>query len=190
VAGWRLEAHRLDRPDIVQEVGENAVAARVAEVAQFAVQTAPGRLRAPQAARTDSARTRELARPRRTRAVQRRLQATLDVFLHRLAVEPHLAAIADTSHPPPCRCNSRIITIPPSPTNDPPPAWKGTIIGPLPPVAPPVSEKLSPEICNDMSIVVAAEPSLWVSGGAHRRRVVSVPRGEGAVLAILAMLAQ
>jgi hypothetical protein len=79
---------------------------------------------------------------------------------------------------------------PPSPTNDPPPAWKGTIIGPLPPVAPPVSEKLSPEICNDMSIVVAAEPSLWVSGGAHRRRVVSVPRGEGAVLAILAMLAQ
>ena len=78
-----------------------------------------------------------------------------------------------------------------SPTR--PSAWKGTIIGPLPPTAPPVSEKLSPGFCNDMSIVVAAEPSLWVSGGAHLQCVVSVPRcslRRRSVLAILAMLAQ
>jgi hypothetical protein len=47
--GRRLEAHlegrRLDRPDVAQEVSENAVAAGVAEVAQLAVQTGPGQLR-------------------------------------------------------------------------------------------------------------------------------------------------
>src|ERR1700744_4847371 len=41
--GRRREAHlegrRLDRPDVAQEVSENAVAAGVAEVAQLAVQT-------------------------------------------------------------------------------------------------------------------------------------------------------
>src|SRR6478735_1795175 len=43
---------------------------------------------------------------------------------------PTWRAIADTLKP--CRCNSRIITTSPSPTNDAPPAWKAVIIRPPP----------------------------------------------------------
>ena len=95
-AGRRLEAdlerRRLDRPDLAQQVGENGVAAGVAEVAQFAMQPTPGQLRKRRQPLAQIARERrELARPRRTRAVSRRLQASLDVLAHRLAVEPHPA---------------------------------------------------------------------------------------------------
>ena len=102
-AGRRLEAHlegrRLDRPDVAQEVSENAVAAGVAEVAQLAVKTAPGQLRKRRKPLAQIARERrDLTRPRRTRAIQWRLQATLDVFVHRLAVEPHLASDRRHAH--------------------------------------------------------------------------------------------
>src|SRR6476659_730521 len=45
-----------------------------------------------------------------------------------LRSSPIWRAIAETLTP--CRCNSRIITTSPSPTNDGPSAWKGAIISP------------------------------------------------------------
>src|SRR6476620_9688296 len=45
-----------------------------------------------------------------------------------LRSSPTWRAIAETLTP--CRCNSRIITTSPSPTNDGPSAWKGAIISP------------------------------------------------------------
>jgi hypothetical protein len=94
-AGRRLEAHlerrRLGRPDVAQEVRQNAIAAGVAEFAQLAMQTSPGQLRKRRKPLAQIARERrDLARPRRTRTIHRRLQATLDVLVHRLAVEPNL----------------------------------------------------------------------------------------------------
>ena len=102
-ARWRLEAHLewcgLDRPDVAQKIGENAVAASVAEFAQLAMQSAPGELgkRRKPLAQIPRER-RDLARPRRTRAIHRRLQATLYVFVDRLAIEPHLAGDCRDAH--------------------------------------------------------------------------------------------
>ena len=68
------------------------VAAGVAEFAQLAMQATPGQLRKCRKPLAQIAlKRRDLARPWRPRAIQRRLQASLDVFVHRLAVEPHLA---------------------------------------------------------------------------------------------------
>ena len=50
-----------------------------------------------------------------------------------LRSSPTWRAIAETLTP--CRCNSRIITTSPSPTNDGPSAWKGAIISPVQPTA-------------------------------------------------------
>ena len=95
-SGRRLEAHlegsRLGRPDLAQEVGENAVAAGVAEFAQLTMQATPGQLRNCRKPLAQIAhKRRDLARPWRPRAIQRRLQTSLDVFVHRLPIEPHLA---------------------------------------------------------------------------------------------------
>src|SRR5207248_3210029 len=94
-AGRRLKAHlewcRLGRPDVAQQLRQNAVAADVAEFAQLAVQTSPGQLRKRRKPLAQIARERrDLARSRRARAIHRRLQAALDVLVHRLAVEPYL----------------------------------------------------------------------------------------------------
>src|SRR5690349_24275933 len=83
-AGRRLEAHlerrRLGRPDVAQEVRQNAIAASVAKFAQLAMQTSPAQLRKRRKPLAQIARERrDLARPRHTRTIHRRLQATLDV---------------------------------------------------------------------------------------------------------------
>ena len=51
------------------------------------------------------------------------LVSAMIVTLGRLAIGPTWRAIDDTLTP--CQCNSRAITISPSPTNEPPLAWKG-----------------------------------------------------------------
>ena len=63
------------------------------------MQAAPGQLRERRKPLAQIARERrDLARPWRPRAIGRRLQATLDVFAHRLAVEPHLAGDRRDAH--------------------------------------------------------------------------------------------
>jgi hypothetical protein len=94
-AGRRLETHlerrRRGRPDVAQEVRQNAIAAGVAKFAQLAMQTSPAQLRKRRKPLAQIARERcDLARPRRTRTIHRWLQATLDVLVHRLPVEPNL----------------------------------------------------------------------------------------------------
>jgi hypothetical protein len=65
---------------------------------------------------------RDLARPWRPRTIRRRLQVKLDVLCTVLRSSPTWRAIAETLTP--CRCNSRIITTSPSPTNGGPYALK------------------------------------------------------------------
>ena len=63
------------------------------------MQAAPGQLRERRKSFAQIARERrDLARPWRPRTIRRRLQATLDVFVHRLAVEPHLASDRRDAH--------------------------------------------------------------------------------------------
>ena len=139
--GRRLEAHLERRAGSVgrssrSEVGQNAVAAGVAEIAQLAMQAdrpvSCGKRRKPLA--QIARERRDLARPWRPRTIRRRLQASLDVFVHRLAVEPHLAgdrrdaqlpadAIQGSSRPPQVRPTTR------------PSAWKGAIISHMQPTA-------------------------------------------------------
>jgi hypothetical protein len=83
-----LEAGRRGRPDVAQEVGQPGVAARVAEVAQLAVQPPTGQLGESRDALAQVAAERvQQRRPGLARTVDRRLQAALEVFAHGLAVE-------------------------------------------------------------------------------------------------------
>jgi hypothetical protein len=84
-----LEDGRLARAHAAQEVLHRGVAAAVAEVADLAEQAAAGQVRvgSDPLAQVPLERA-DPRRPGRARAVDRRLQAALDVFAHRLAVEP------------------------------------------------------------------------------------------------------
>jgi len=83
-----LEARRRAGPDLAQEVFHHGVAAGIAEVADLAVQPAAGQVgkcRHPLA--QVGLERADLARAGLARSIGRRLQAALDVFAHRLAVE-------------------------------------------------------------------------------------------------------
>jgi hypothetical protein len=132
LAAWRrlvahLEGRRLDRPDVAQEVSENAVAAGVAEIAQLAVQTAPGQSRKRRKPLAQIARERrDLTRPRGSRPRSMYLCASCGRAPpgERSTTRSHPAdAIPGSSRSPQVRPMTR------------PSAWKDIIIGFLPPTA-------------------------------------------------------
>jgi len=83
-----LEACRRAGPGLAQEVLHRRVAAGVAEVADLAVQPAAGQVgKGCHAPAQKGLERADLGRARLPRSVSGRLQAALDVFAHRLAVE-------------------------------------------------------------------------------------------------------
>ncbi len=88
----RLEAHLEARgragPDLAQEILHHGIAAAIAEVADLAVQSAAGQIGIGHHALAQVGLERaDLGRARLAWLVDWRLQAALDVFAHRLAVE-------------------------------------------------------------------------------------------------------
>src|SRR6187397_3037806 len=87
-----LELRCRSRPDLAQKVGQDRIAARVAELAQLAMQPTTGQLREGAKALAQIVlEPLQLCRPGLARTVGRRFQAPVDVSAHRLAVEPDLA---------------------------------------------------------------------------------------------------
>src|SRR6187455_3378188 len=87
-----LELRPRDGPDVAQKLGQDRVAAGIAEIAQFAMQPTTGQLRKGGDALAQIAlELLQLCRPGLAGTVDRRLQATGDVSAHRLAVEPNAA---------------------------------------------------------------------------------------------------
>ena len=94
--GWSLEANLelrcRSRPDLAKKVSQDRIAARVAELAQLAMQPATGQLReGANALAQILLEPLQLCRPGLARTVCRRFQAPGDVSAYRLAVEPDLA---------------------------------------------------------------------------------------------------
>ena len=86
-----LEAGRLARADVAQQIREDGVAAGVANLPQLAEQAAAGQLRKRREALTQIALERlQLRDTGPPRAVDRRLKAAGDDLAHGLAVEPTL----------------------------------------------------------------------------------------------------
>src|SRR5689334_6010834 len=101
--GWSLEANlelrSRGRPDLAQKVGQDRIAARIAELAQLALQPTTGQLReGAQALAQIMLEPLQLCRPGLARTVCRRLQAPGDVSAHRLAVEPNFAGDRGNRH--------------------------------------------------------------------------------------------
>jgi hypothetical protein len=87
-----LKRRRLAGPDLAQQVGEDGVAAAVAELAQFAMQSAPGQLwKCCQPLAQIGLERVQLRYPRLAWTVGWRLQPLRDVSTHCLAVELHPA---------------------------------------------------------------------------------------------------
>jgi len=83
-----LEARRRARPHLAQEILHHGVAAAVAELADLAMQPAAGQVGVGCHALAQVELERaDLGRAGLARSIGRRLQAALDVFAHRLAVE-------------------------------------------------------------------------------------------------------
>ena len=83
-----LEGRRRRRPHVAQEARDGRVVAGEAEVADLPPQPPAGQLREGRDPLAQVGREAvDQQRPRRARAVDRRLQAAGDVLAHRLAVE-------------------------------------------------------------------------------------------------------
>ena len=93
-ARGNLEAERrhLARPDLAQQIGQDGVATRVAEIAQFAMQQTAGQLwKRCQALAQIGLEGPQLRYPGLAPTVARRLRPLCDVSTHCLAVERHHA---------------------------------------------------------------------------------------------------